>query len=276
MTTGFAAWVERDVVRVAGPDAATFLQGQVSQDVEAMSVGTSKWSLVLAPTGRVDAWFRVTREGDDEFHLDVDRGLGEALIARLNRFKLRTKCDVDAVNGWRCLAIRGTTVEHPRARPIVWPGTVGVDLLGPGIEAPAGLAVDADISRLEVARIRAGVPAMGHELTEATIPAEAGQWLIDVSVSFTKGCFTGQELVARMDARGGSAPHPICGLRVSGPAEVGMLVVARGGRELGRITSAAADGGATIGLAPLPRATVVGEEVTVGGASAAVVELPMR
>src|SRR5690606_7561419 len=67
---------------------------------------------------------------------------------------------------------------------------------------------------LEALRIECGVPAMGAELTDATIPAEAGQWLIDASVSFSKGCYTGQELVARIDSRGGNVPRPVRGLRL--------------------------------------------------------------
>src|SRR5690242_21856960 len=93
----------------------------------------------------------------------------------------------------------------------------------------------------ERARIEAGVPAMGKELTDATIPVEAGQWLIDASVSFTKGCFTGQELVARIDSRGGNAPRPVRGLRIAGRAEVGAAVAAIDGLAPGARTSASFD-----------------------------------
>ena len=271
----FATEIERDVVRAHGPDTIEFLQGQLSQDVASVTVGESRWSLLLAPTGKVDAWVRVTRTQDDEVVLDTDGGSGDAVLTRLDRFKLRTKCDLEPVSGWRCVAVRGAIVDGPAARPIVWPGTIGVDLLGPDVELPAGIALSDEYER---ARIVAGVPAMGRELTDATIPVEAGQWLIDASVSFTKGCYTGQELVARIDARGGNAPRPIRGLRVEGQAGAGTIVTADDGKALGSITSAWFDepSGVTLALAPLARSVEVGTSVSAGDARATVVELPMR
>jgi folate-binding protein YgfZ len=266
----FGAWIERDVVRASGPDTVSFLQGQLSQDVESMALDESRWSLLLQPTGKVDAWLRITRTADDEFVLDTDGGWGDAVIARLQRFKLRTKCDIESVNGWRCLAVRGATVDDPAARPIVWPGVEGVDLLGDDVSPSSDLPIDSDA--FEALRIESGVPAMGRELTEATIPVEAGQWLIDASVSFTKGCYTGQELVARIDSRGGNAPRPIRGLRSSEPVALGAEITTTDGKQLGTVTSAYA----TIALAPLPRSVVPPADVLVDGAPARVVELPMR
>ena len=78
----------RDVIEVDGPDAGTYLQGQISQDVLALEVGASAWSFVLAPQGKVDAWFRVTRTSEQSYLLDLDAGFGEAVLARLQRFKL--------------------------------------------------------------------------------------------------------------------------------------------------------------------------------------------
>jgi folate-binding protein YgfZ len=273
----FATWVKRDFVRASGPDTAQFLQGQLSQDVESLVIGASTWSLLLQPSGKVDAWLRVSRADDDEFVLDVDGGWGDAVLQRLSRFKLRTKCDLDLVEGWKCLAVRDTTADGPdgaRRRLIVWPQTDGYDLVGPAIEPPEGLAI-ASPETYERRRIEAGVPAMGHELTEATIPVEAGQWLIDASVSFTKGCFTGQELVARIDSRGGNAPRPVRGVRIDGPAAAGDEVLA-GGKVIGTVTSAAtADGGSTVALAPLSRTVEAGTEVEAGGCTGTVVALPM-
>lgn len=275
MTSMFAWWIERDVVRVIGPDAAPYLQGQVSQDIEAMTPGDIRWTLILSPAGKVDAWARVARISDDEFVLDVDGGWGEATAGRLNRFKLRTKAEIETVQGWRCLAVRGTVVDSPAARPIVWPGVDGVDLLGADVETPTGIPI---VDGYERARIAAGVPALGRELTEATIPVEAGQWLIDASVSFTKGCYTGQELVARIDARGGTAPRPIRGVRVAGRVDVDADVVGADGRPAGRLTSVWFDAASdeTIALAPLARAVAPPAPVTVGGRDGRVVALPMR
>jgi folate-binding protein YgfZ len=273
----FAAWIERDVVRASGADTAGFLQGQLSQDVESLGAGASAWALLLQPSGKVEAWLRVTRDADDEFVLDVDAGWGDTLIQRLSRFKLRTKCDLDRVDGWRCLAVRDARRVGPadaRVRPIVWPQTDGYDLLGPDVEAPDGLPLATD-DVYERRRIEAGVPALGHELTDATIPVEAGQWLVDASVSFTKGCFTGQELVARIDSRGGNAPRPVRGLRIDGAAARGDEIV-RDGKAIGTVTSAAADGaGMTIALAPLSRTVAVDAEVEVGACAGTVVALPM-
>src|SRR5690606_4763618 len=207
--------VARDVVRVAGPEAIGYLQGQLSQDVQGLAVGASARSFVLQPTGKVDAWVRVNRTDEDEVILDVDGGHGEALVARLRRFLLRTKAEVTPL-AWRCVALRGpgatraaTAAVADRdvlALPAGWPGIDGADLLGPEAEVPEGVP-EVDVAAYESARLRAGVPALGAELTERTIPAEAGRWVIDASVSFTKGCFTGQELVARIDSRGGNVPR---------------------------------------------------------------------
>ncbi|MBV9410038.1 MAG: hypothetical protein JO148_00465, partial [Acidimicrobiia bacterium] len=101
-----AAWLPRDFVRVAGPDAVSFLQGQLSQDVEPLGAGASTLSFLLQPQGKVDALLRVTREADDAFVLDTDAGWGERTIERLNRFKLRIKCEVQQLS-WRCFAVRG-------------------------------------------------------------------------------------------------------------------------------------------------------------------------
>jgi tRNA-modifying protein YgfZ len=247
----------RDVVRAAGPDAIEYLQGQLSQDIGALAVGSSARSFVLQPMGKVDAWVRVTRTGADEAVLDVDAGHGDALMARLRRFLLRTKADVDPLD-WRAVALRGpgAAAAVPVATggdvlvvPAGWPGVDGVDLVGRAVEPPPGMP-EADPSAYESLRIRSGVPRMGAELTEATIPAEAGQWVIDASVSFTKGCFTGQELVARIDSRGGHVPRRLRGLAV-GAAErppVGAPVVVDGA-EVGKVTSVAPAPGTDQGVA---------------------------
>ena len=99
-------WCEvgRDAVRVAGPDAETYLQGQCAQDVAAVGVGTSAWTFLLQPSGKVDVLARVTRLADG-FVLDTDGGYGEALAERLRRFLLRTKATVEPL-AWRGIAVR--------------------------------------------------------------------------------------------------------------------------------------------------------------------------
>ena len=224
----------RETVRVSGPDAAAYLQGQISQDVQALAAGDVAWSLVLQPTGKVDAWFRIQRIDDESFLLDVDAGHRDTLVARLSRFLLRTNATIEPVD---------ETIDAP----VSWPG-----------------AADPSDERQ---RILAGMPRMGTELTEDTIPGEGGQQLIDLSVSFTKGCYTGQELVARIDSRGGNVPRPVRVLQASGDVSVGDEVKA-GDDVVGVVTSAAGD----VALAPLMRKVEIGDEVTVGAVTASVVE----
>jgi folate-binding protein YgfZ len=246
-----ACRVDRDVVRVAGPDATAYLHGQLSQDTEALKAGDSARSFVLQPTGKVDAWFRVTRTAADEYLLDIDGGYGEGLMGRLRRFQLRTKADIDPLD-WACVVLRGpgagdradaAAIPAELRVPTDWPGAEGVDLLGPGVELPRdpppGVSV-ADHNTYEALRISSGVPAMGAELTSKTIPGEAGAWVLDASVSFTKGCFTGQELVARIDSRGGKVPRQLVGLTIeSGTVPPQGATVYVDGNEVGAVTSSA-------------------------------------
>ena len=104
-----ASDARRDVVRVSGPDAERYLQGQLSQDVAALAPGAWAWALVLAPQGKLDAFVRVYRAGADEFILDTDAGTGPPLVARLLRFRLRTKAEVEQLE-WRVVAVRGEAV----------------------------------------------------------------------------------------------------------------------------------------------------------------------
>ncbi len=175
----------RDIVAVRGPDAEAYLQGQLSQDVTALAVGASADSLLLEPDGKLSALLRVTRTDGQGFVLDVDRGYGDAVRARLQRFLLRSKVELEPL-AWRDLSLRGTgvgaaaagllTVLAERgvlALPFAWNGWTGVDLLGPedvvlgpgDASLPEGvIACGADA--VEACRIVSGIPAMGTELTE--------------------------------------------------------------------------------------------------------------
>lgn len=285
-----AAPLQRDVVLVHGPEAAAYLQGQLSQDIDALGEGTSAPALLLQPTGKVDAWLRVSRASAEAFVLDVDAGWRESVAARLRRFKLRTKAEIDLAS-WSGFAVRGPGADALELTgtlplPARWPGVEGVDLLapGPGAERPESVPL-APVEALEALRIECGVPAMGAELTEATIPAEAGQWLIDASVSFTKGCYTGQELVARIDSRGGNVPRPLRGLLVEGPVPpAGADVLSGEGTDrssVGHVTSSATSPSlGSVALASVARSAAVGRPVEVrwdgGVAEATLVELPLR
>jgi len=191
------------------------------------------WSLVLQPTGKLDAWFRIQRVDGETFLLDIDAGHRDTLVARLRRFLLRTDATIEVVDD---------IIDVP----LSWPG--------------AGDPTD------ERQRILAGMPRMGAELTDETIPGEGGQQLIDLSVSFTKGCYTGQELVARIDSRGGNVPRPVRVLHATGDVYVGDEVTA-GDDLVGVVTSAAGD----VALAPLMRKVEIGDQVMVGAVTASVV-----
>ena len=277
-----AAWrvLARDALSVSGPDAATYLQGQVSQDVEGLAVDGSAESLLLSPQGKVEALIRVTRTGDERFVLDTEGGFGEAVEERLRRFRLRVKVDIETLD-WECVAVRGPEAASAVAGqptlvlPVAWPGLAGIDLLGPVADGGIGGWVDGSVRQCsadawEAARIEAGIPVMGREIVEGTIAAEVG--VVDRTVSFTKGCFTGQELVARLDARGSKVARSLCGVVIgdgddgSGAPPVGAAVTTADGEHLvGTLTSVAWSPGqsAMVGLATLHRRVVPPETVTV-------------
>ena len=249
---------QRDVVVVSGEEAASYLQGQISQDVEMLTgdQGASAWSLILQPQGKVDAWFRITAtEADDTFILDVDAGHGEALLTRLKRFKLRTKAEL-SLETWDWHAFRemptGDTLSvlaEDGAVVVASSGAPGTyDVIGPALSEPAEEQMSAlEFDRL---RIRDMVPAMGAELTESTIPAEAG--IVDRSVSFTKGCYTGQELVARVDSRGSNTPRKLRLIEGPGFPDVGSELTVDGAT-VGALTSVAADDDGFVALAYIKR-----------------------
>jgi len=277
--SAFAVSGERDVVRVTGPDALSFLQGQCSQDLEALAVGTSTWTFVLQPQGKVDAWARATRTAADEVLLDVDDGAGQALHDRLRRFLIRTKADLELL-AWPAVAVRGS--DAPRHElpdgvlrlPVAGPEVEGYDLLGPGAQAPAGVEA-ASPDALLAHDVLHGVPAAGRELTESTIPAEVGDWIIEASVSFTKGCYVGQELTARIDSRGGNVPRRLRVLVCEAPVSPGDVVEAEGPPAV-VTTAATSPSHGAVALAFLGRAVEPGAAVAVGGVPAVVHEAPLR
>jgi folate-binding protein YgfZ len=280
-----ASDARRDVVRVSGPDAERYLQGQLSQDVAALAPGAWAWALVLAPQGKLDAFVRVYRAGADEFILDTDAGTGPPLVARLLRFRLRTKAEVEQLE-WRVVAVRGpgtAPVPAPGAGVFTvgfrWDGLAGYDLVGAAPAVPDGV-VSVSQAAYEVVRIEAGFPRHGAELDERTIPAEAG--LVEAAVSFTKGCYTGQELVARIDSRGSHVPRHLRSLLLSGPAPPGRPLSTAEGKEVGRLTSVARSprrGWVALGyvgraVQPGDRLVVVGEPGA-GAVEARVSSLPL-
>jgi len=219
-------WCEqpRDVVKVRGADAATYLQSQLSQDIRPLAVGDSVWSFLLQPTGRVDVLLRVWRTADDEFVLDTDAGFGEAMVARLQRFRIRVKVDIERLP-WRCIAVRGGTVDGGL---VAWGG--GNDIVGENPSPPMGVR-EGTSEELLSARIGAVWPAMGSEIVPGeTIPAETG--ITDVAVNFRKGCYPGQELVERMDSRAATAPRALRRLSADEVVALGATVTSSSGDDV--------------------------------------------
>lgn len=251
----------RDVVSVSGPEAGAYLQGQVSQDVLKLATGASAWSFVLQPQGKVDAWFRVTRTGDDSYLLDVDAGAGPQLLSRLERFKLRTKATFELAE-WALHAYEGEPSVRPEA-PIVAVAAdgSGLDVLAPELPEPAGEPVS--FEAYEKRRILAGIPSMGAELDESTIPAESR--MVDVSVDFEKGCYTGQELVARVDSRGDNTPRKLRIVSGGGSAAAGDELLVDGAG-VGVLTSVAPADDGFVALAYVKRSGLSHSEAELGGA----------
>ncbi|HVN62166.1 MAG TPA: hypothetical protein VMT59_12935 [Gaiellaceae bacterium] len=212
---------ERAFVRVAGPDARDYLQRMVSNDVDALGVGDACPALLLTPKARVIAPVVVWRRGDEDFLLLTEPGLGEVVRALLVRMRLRARCEIEPE-------------EHASA--LVFGGEgIATDLPGAVEVLDAGLEPTLAPEELELRRIEAGVPRWGREIDDRILPAEAG--LDATHVSFTKGCYPGQEPVARLHHRG----HPNRGLRVLELGDVPEpdAELVHDGRPVGRVTSAA-------------------------------------
>jgi folate-binding protein YgfZ len=194
----------------------------VSNDVEALRSGEACPALLLTAKARLIAPLVVLRRGEDDFLLLTEPGLGEIVRAHLTRMRLRAKCEIDLEEHESALvfgASTGFTTDWPAAR----------EALDSGLQAT--LSED----ELELRRIERGVPRWEHELDDRILPAEAG--LDRTHISFSKGCYPGQEPVARLHFRG----HPNRGLRVLELDEVPDYdtPLLHDGREVGRVTSAA-------------------------------------
>jgi folate-binding protein YgfZ len=179
----------RAYVGATGRDAADYLQRMVSNDVEALTVGAACDALLLTAKARLIAPLRIWRRGEDDFLLLTEPELGEVVLATLLRSRFAAKV---------ALALE----EHTST--VVFGGGEGIQTLDYG--EPATEVLDAELdgepADLELLRIEVGTPAWGKELDDRILPAEAG--LEEAFVSFTKGCYPGQEPVARLHHRG----HP--------------------------------------------------------------------
>jgi folate-binding protein YgfZ len=246
----------RAFVGVAGPDAEDYLQRMVSNDVEALGVGEVCDALLLTPKARVIATLRVWRRARDDFLLLTEPELGEAVVAELRKMRFAAKCEIE---------------PEQHTSTIVFGGDAGIPTDEYGL--PAREVLDAELeptladAELERLRIEAGTPRYGHELDDRVLPAEAG--LDRTHISFTKGCYPGQEPIARLHYRG----HVNRRLRVlavdsASPGDE----IEYGGKQVGRITSAVPG----VALAYVREEVPDDAEVSVGGATARLHLAPAR
>ena len=164
-------------MRVSGPDAADYLNRMLSNDVLALGPGDACDALLLTAKARIIAPLRVLKRGDDDFLLATEPELGERVLAELLRFRFAAKAEIEPEEHQAWLVLGGDEVLDSR---------------------PDGAEVEAE--DFERWRIEAGIPRWGRELDETILPAEAG--LTETHVSFTKGCYPGQEPIARQHHRG--------------------------------------------------------------------------
>lgn len=237
---GGAVRAERALVWVEGPDAATFLQGLLTSDVAALAPGTAAYALLLDARGRIRFDMTCRRDADDAFTLVADPSTAADLVATLERYHVSEDLDVLGPEPTAVLILGGTAAAAE--------GVPGVDLAVPGrIPATTLLVVsdpdaalsalgvpEVDAAALEALRIEAGVARVGVDTGETSMVREAG--LEAAAVSFDKGCYLGQETVARIAYRG-HVNRRLCVLASPSPLPVGAAV-RHEGAEVGRVTSA--------------------------------------
>jgi len=262
-----AIWVE-------GTDAASFLQGLLSNDVVALPVDDVCDALLLDNRGRIRVDLRVARTADDAFTLITAAESGDRLAELLEEYHFSEDVEilgpepVDRVTFLDVVDVPGAELVMPGRVP----GTVEAVGDGPGMIAAVG-AERTEPSALDAARIAAGVPRHGVDTTDRTLVQEAG--LERTAVSFTKGCYLGQETVARIAYRGG-VNRRLVGLRLPVAVPTGSTV-SLDGRAVGTVGSVATHPRlGPIALAVLRREAPDGSSVDVDGADApaTVVALP--
>jgi tRNA-modifying protein YgfZ len=242
-TTAPAVSRPRAYLRVKGPDAEDFLQRMLSNDVTLRGVFDA---LLLTPKGRLIAPLRVWRRGDDDFLLLTEPELGDVVQSTLLRARFAAKCEIEPEEHTSTLVF-----GEAEGLPGEVSGTVEV--------LDADFAPTLDAGELERTRIAAGVPAWGKELDDTILPAEAG--LDETHISFTKGCYPGQEPIVRLHHRG----HVNRKLRVLEVADAAPGdAIELGGKNVGRITSAVSE----IALGYVRTSVPDDAELTVGGKTA--------
>ncbi len=245
---------------LAGPDAIEFAQGQLTNDVAAIGMGEGCYAALLDRKGHMRADMRVLRLANDRLWIDVEPEATEATERHLSLYRVGQDVEISDLTAERAIVsaigpaaaavsgAEGLSPEHAH-RELELGGTscravatdLGVDLIcGAGdAEAIVGTLVEAGAERVseeaaEIVRVESGRPRFGREMSAATIPQEAG--IDDRAISFTKGCYIGQETVARLHYRGKPNRH-LRGLRLDAPVGNGAPITFQG-REVGRVGTA--------------------------------------
>jgi folate-binding protein YgfZ len=290
---------ERGKLALAGPEAKEFLQGQVTNDVEALTDGSGCYAAFLTHKGKMLGDLRILDAGD-ELLLDCERVALQELFTMIRRFKLGRAVELHK----RTLERGLLSLIGPEARQIAGAADLpaeehshragdlagaavrliatdlGVDVLCDAADtervaaalAAAG-AIPAEEADAEVRRVESGRPRYGVDLDDTVIPQEAG--LNSRAVSFEKGCYVGQETVARLYFRGKPNRH-LRGLKLTGPAAHGDPL-RLGEREVGKLGSVVeSPQHGRIALALVRREASPGDSLAVGddGVRAQVVDLP--
>ncbi len=211
LTSPAVARRPRAFVRVSGPDAEDYLQRMVSNDVEALAVGEACDALLLTAKARVIAPLRILRRGADDFLLLTEPELGQIVRTELVRMRFAAKTEIEPEEHESWLVLGGDEVVDER---------------------PAGEEVGEE--ELERWRIESGIPRWGREIDDRILPAEAG--LDETHISFSKGCYPGQEPIARQRHRG-KVNRKLRVLEIDGEAAPGDELLLDG-KKVGRITSA--------------------------------------
>jgi folate-binding protein YgfZ len=292
---------ERGKLALTGPEAKAFLQGQVTNDIERLEPGHGCYAAFLTHKGKMLGDMRVIDAGD-ELLLDTERAALQGLFNMIRRYKLGSDVEVHK----RTLEMGLLSLIGPEARRLADAGALGraehdnaraeldgrrvllvttdagVDVFSDAADTAAVAAaleaagaVPASEEAAEIVRVERGRPRYGFELNEGVIPQEAG--LNERAVSFTKGCYVGQETVARLFYRGKPNRY-LRGLRLSDPATTGDAL-RLGEKEVGRVaTAVVSPAHGPIALAIVRREATPGDTVAVGksGVTAEVVELPFR
>jgi folate-binding protein YgfZ len=288
-------------LRVAGADAVEYLQGQITNDVEPLAEGEGLYAALLDRKGHLQADMRVLRLGDEEMLLTLERIALPATQRHLEMYSIGRDVEIEDVSASITVlsvigpgaaelsgvgplspeyAHRELAIGGARCRAVAT--DLGLDLIVPAAgagavrDALAGSGLD-EVSEdaAEIVRVESGRPRFGADMGETTMPAEAG--IEERAVSFTKGCYIGQETVARLHYKGRPNRH-LRGLRL-GRAGAAGEVIRDGDRELGSVgTACVSPALGPIAIAIVRREAEPGARVAVGegGASAEVVELPFR